>query len=83
MLPVKNGGVAVRPRMLLMVSLAMLFTTLPPGTTAGSAVLHSRAAAGAALARFRARARKPAPNRDPERYPPFIGVRNEVAVDVS
>jgi hypothetical protein len=56
--------------MLLMVSLAMVFRTVPPGTTLGSAVLHSKAAAGAALARFRARARMPPASRDRATYVP-------------
>ena len=51
-------------RLLLMVSLGMVFKTVPLGTKVGSAVLHSKADAGA-LTRLRANARKPPPKRDP------------------
>jgi hypothetical protein len=81
-LPVRNGGVAVELRMLLMALLAMLLTTVPPGTTVGLAVLHSKAAAGVALARLRASASRPPPTRDRPRCFPLARVRTRCVVDV-
>src|SRR5947207_7438932 len=68
--------------MLLMASLAMLFTTVPPGTTVGLAVLHSKAAAGVALARLRASANRPPPTRDQPRCLPLARVWTQCVVDV-